>query len=241
MGGSDHEAVGHVRVSGRAVPASMRRRTGRDAGDDFDAAWPVEHERETVEGLLVATMRVRRKAGSRPGGRAVGRPYVSPTTSMCCPTRCAVDAFESVGQMGGEHETDRDRFTVRHVVVARGLERVRERVPVVQDRTAPALALVGRHDVGLDATQRATRSSSASPAGSHLQEVILGHLAEPQRNSRVESVSRASRSQTTPCGCQNAPTRFLPSGRFTPVLPPIAASTIARSVVATWTTGTPRW
>ena len=35
--------------------------------------------------------------------------------------------------------------------------------------------------------------------------------------------------------------RFLPSGRLTPVLPPIAASTIPSSVVATCTTGTPRW
>ena len=37
------------------------------------------------------------------------------------------------------------------------------------------------------------------------------------------------------------PTRFLPSGRFTPVLPPMAASTMPRSVVGTCTTGTPRW
>ncbi len=40
-------------------------------------------------------------------------------------------------------------------------------------------------------------------------------------------------SQITPTGCQNAPTRFLPSGRLTPVFPPIAASTWASSVVAT--------
>ena len=48
-------------------------------------------------------------------------------------------------------------------------------------------------------------------------------------------------SQSTASGCQKAPTRFLPSGRFTPVLPPIAASTMPRSVVGTCTTGTPRW
>ena len=42
-------------------------------------------------------------------------------------------------------------------------------------------------------------------------------------------------SQMTPLGCQNAPTRFLPSGRLTPVLPPMAASTWASRVVATFT------
>ncbi len=62
----------------------------------------------------------------------------------------------------------------------------------------------------------------------------------PQRVSRSGSVASASRSQITPDGCQNAPTRFLPSGRLTPVLPPIAASTMPSSVVDTCTTGVPR-
>ena len=34
-------------------------------------------------------------------------------------------------------------------------------------------------------------------------------------------------SQITATGCQKAPTRFLPSGKLTPVLPPMAASTWA--------------
>ena len=43
-------------------------------------------------------------------------------------------------------------------------------------------------------------------------------------------------SQKTPSGCQKEPTRFLPSGRLTPVLPPMAASTWPSSVVGTLTT-----
>ncbi len=62
----------------------------------------------------------------------------------------------------------------------------------------------------------------------------------PLRRSRSGNVSSAVRSQSTAAGCQNAPTRFLPSGRLTPVLPPMAASTMPRSVVGTWTTATPR-
>ena len=43
-------------------------------------------------------------------------------------------------------------------------------------------------------------------------------------------------SQRTAAGCQKAPTRFLPSGRLTPVLPPMAASTWPSRVVGTCTT-----
>ena len=42
-------------------------------------------------------------------------------------------------------------------------------------------------------------------------------------------------SHSTAAGCQKAPTRFLPSGRLTPVFPPMAASTWASRVVATFT------
>ena len=44
----------------------------------------------------------------------------------------------------------------------------------------------------------------------------------------------------TAAGWWNAPTRFLPSGRSTPVLPPIDESIWATSVVGTWISGTPR-
>lgn len=46
-------------------------------------------------------------------------------------------------------------------------------------------------------------------------------------------------SHSTAAGCQNAPTRFLPSGRLAPVLPPIAASIWPNRVVGTCTTATP--
>ena len=47
-------------------------------------------------------------------------------------------------------------------------------------------------------------------------------------------------SATTARGWWNAPTRFLPAPRSTPVLPPTDASTIASSVVGTSANGTPR-
>src|SRR5207244_3365982 len=59
----------------------------------------------------------------------------------------------------------------------------------------------------------------------------------PARRSRSGSVISASSGQATRLGCQNAPTRFLPAGRSTAVLPPIAESVIATIVVGTWTTG----
>ena len=52
--------------------------------------------------------------------------------------------------------------------------------------------------------------------------------ASPERKSRSGSVASVSTSASTARGCENVPTRFLPSGRLTAVLPPIAASTCAR-------------
>ena len=68
-------------------------------------------------------------------------------------------------------------------------------------------------------------------------ERVLRDLAEPAAVLAVAAacVSVAT-SANTAIGWWNAPTRFLPSGRFTPVLPPIAASTFASSVVGTCTT-----
>ncbi len=57
----------------------------------------------------------------------------------------------------------------------------------------------------------------------------------PDDHSRAGSELRAWMSQITADGCQKAPTRFLPWGRFTPVFPPMAASTWASRVVATVT------
>ena len=57
--------------------------------------------------------------------------------------------------------------------------------------------------------------------------------ASPLTYSRSGRVVSVLMSATTPRGCQKAPTRFLPAGRFTPVLPPIALSTCATNVVGT--------
>ena len=45
-----------------------------------------------------------------------------------------IDAFERAGEVRGEHEADRDRLPVQQRVIGRDLERVGERVPVVEDR-----------------------------------------------------------------------------------------------------------
>src|SRR4029077_13617969 len=49
-----------------------------------------------------------------------------------------------------------------------------------------------------------------------------------------------SRSQRTPAGSWNAPTRFFPAEVLMPVLPPTAASTMPSTVDGTCTTRTPR-
>ena len=73
-------------------------------------------------------------------------------------------------------------------------------------------------------------------------EEIIGHFLEerPARVSRSGNVRRKSGATTTSAGEWNAPTRFLAAGKSTPVLPPHAASTIASSVVGTWTNAMPR-
>ena len=85
----------------------------------------------------------------------------------------------------------------------------------------------------LMATQRATCSSSGSVqqrgvrAARRPRTRTWPSRPRPHAHSRGGRVARASVSHSTAAGCQNAPTRFLPSGRLTPVLPPIAASTWA--------------
>ena len=64
--------------------------------------------------------------------------------------------------------------------------------------------------------------------------------ARPDARISAGSVLRKSASMTTSRGAWNAPARFLPSGRSHPVLPPVDASTIARSVVGTFTQSMPR-
>src|SRR5690606_13103078 len=68
----------------------------------------------------------------------------------------------------------------------------------------------------------------------------LSASARPARSSRSGSVRSASGSIATSRGCRKAPTRFLPAGTSTAVLPPIEASIIASSDVGTCTQGSPR-
>ena len=76
-------------------------------------------------------------------------------------------------------------------------------------------------------------------AGSAMNPALITS-ARPLTYSRRGSVASVARSASTPAGGWNAPTRFLPSGMLTAVLPPIAASTMPSSVVGTSTTRTPR-
>ncbi len=123
-----------------------------------------------------------------------------------------------------------------------GLEGMCQRVAVVEDHAAIPFTLVGRHDVGFDghAPRHLLLHLRLGP-GRLAQEGVLRHLALPTGPLPGWSVVRVSVSQSTALGCQNAPTRFFPSGRFTPVFPPMAASTWPNSVVATFMYGVPRW
>jgi len=68
----------------------------------------------------------------------------------------------------------------------------------------------------------------------------LSVSARPERISSTGNVVSTVGSITTTAGCLNAPTRFLPCERSTPVLPPTLASTIASTVVGNWIKRTPR-
>ena len=57
----------------------------------------------------------------------------------------------------------------------------------------------------------------------------------PARSSRSGSVPSTPISANTARGCKKFPTRFFPSGRFTPTLPPTLESTCAKNVVGTCT------
>ena len=82
--------------------------------------------------------------------------------------------------------------------------------------------------------------SSSSNSRSSPSAAILTASPSAARIWRSGSVRSISMSMMTALGWWNAPTRFLPSGRSTPVLPPIDESIWATSVVGTWMIGTPR-
>ena len=103
-----------------------------------------------------------------------------------------------------------------------------------QRATSRSSVTGSRARIGAGSRSSMSRSSTSSVRP------YFATSASPERNSRSDRVRSVSTSATTSRGCENVPTRFLPSGRLTPVLPPIAASTCASSVVGTWMNGTPR-
>ena len=82
-------------------------------------------------------------------------------------------------------------------------------------------------------------SSQEKSSASHMMPYFTTSPMPSLTNSSGR-VLRQSRSHTTSLGCQKAPTRFLPSGRSTAVLPPTLESTMASSDVATCTRLQPR-
>src|SRR5207247_5983429 len=64
--------------------------------------------------------------------------------------------------------------------------------------------------------------------------------ASPELNSRCDNVRVVVGSQRTRRGWWKAPIRFFAVGWLIAVLPPLEASTMARTVVGSWTMLTPR-
>ena len=192
-------------------------------------------------------------ASARPALEAeapAGISYESPnpaTTSRCNSTRSSSIRPRRKRELCGEHEPDRDGFAVAQVppvdpvTNADGLEGVAEGVAVVEDRAAPDSRLVCRHDSSPSERRNAppARRSGAPgvrcPAGRHPRRRTWPSRRGPDAISRGVEAGEGVGVADHADGCQKAPARFLPSGRFTPVLPPIAASTWARSVVGTFT------
>ncbi len=85
-----------------------------------------------------------------PGGACTGSPRLR-DERLVVRNGMLVDALERARKLGGEHETDRDRLTVQQRVPGDGLERVGERMPVVQHGArASAFELVRFHVPRLD-------------------------------------------------------------------------------------------
>ncbi len=187
---------------------------GVDVVHDLDADGTVEHERQPVERLLVAAHQRQEFVGVEPGRWGDHQVVLARHDPAVLVDAGLIDAAEFARQFGGEDQPDRHRLTVREVVVGGDLEGVGQRVAVVEQRPPAAFALVGRHDLGLDLDAAGdpigeVQASRSSP----VRKWYLAISPSPQRISRAGSVSSASRSQITPDGCQNAPTRFLPSGQ----------------------------
>ena len=88
--------------------------------------------------------------GVETGGQVGAQPVLLPDDGEVLVDAAERDATEHVRQVSREDQPDRHRLAVREPMLGRDLERVGERVAVVEDRPAAALAFVGCHDLGLD-------------------------------------------------------------------------------------------
>ena len=160
------------------------------------------------------------------------------------------------GELGRVRHPDADRLAVAPAVALDLLDRVPEGVPVVEDLPQLDLAQVGGDDVGLDPDGPLDELAQERPVDVDRRHRVgldqledarvgdepalddLGH-ARPRGRAAAGWRARRGRRARPPAG-GTTPTRFLPSAVLIPVFPPTAASTIASSVVGTWTTRTPR-
>ena len=147
-----------------------------------------------MTGLLVAGHEGEQLARGRParGGGARGRRR--PTTRRCRSTSAVVDATQPAGQQGGEDQADGHRLAVAEVepvpaVEGAGLQGVGQGVAVVENHATVALALVGRHHLGLDGRRTGPPDRAGADREARLrrhrsgvaQEGVLGHLPPPRR------------------------------------------------------------
>ena len=144
----------------------------------------------------------------------------------------------------GELRASRARQpAVRQRVAGRRLERVPERVAEIELVARSVIVRVGEAHGCLERTHSDGRSppSGSSQTGVAHQKPRLHHLRHAVPRARRSGGSRAFPGRSRPAPASGTqPTRFLPPGRSTAVLPPIAASTWPTRVVGTATHGTPR-
>ena len=105
---------------------------------------------------------------------------------------------------------------------------------------AQECAIASASAVSSRASRRCAWTSSQSRNPISMIAPYLTTSASPARSSRSGRVRRVAVSAITARGGWKAPTRFLPAGRSTAVLPPTEESTIASRVVGNCTMSTPR-
>ena len=203
-----------------------------------------EHDLE----LLVEPERLEDLVGT--GQRAVGSP--ERREDGPCGWRGPRARPAGFCEPGREHHADPTASPCPPSEPIESLECVAERVPVVQDRarrrrvrppppSAPSRDAAGHQPLRV-AGSRSRIGAGHAPAVQEPEvqrEPVLRDLREPPAELALGQACAACRRRRPPARLQNVPTRFLPS-EVDSALPPIAASTCARSVVGTWMNGTPR-